>query len=155
MATHSSVLAWRIPGIEEPRGLLSMGSHRVGQDWSHLAAAAAVESWNHSFSKSVATPPPNWPDVQSSKSSFTASLVVTWHIGSQWAYFCTKYIVASIKCMWVLVSRIQFFRTSWTVALQAPRNFPGKNTRVGCHFLLQGIFLTQGLNLCLLHILHW
>ena len=32
MATHSSVLAWRIPGIEEPRGLLSMGSHRVGQD---------------------------------------------------------------------------------------------------------------------------
>ena len=32
MATHSSVLAWRIPGTEEPGGLLSMGSHRVGQD---------------------------------------------------------------------------------------------------------------------------
>ena len=32
MATHSSVLAWRIPGTEEPAGLLSMGSHRVGQD---------------------------------------------------------------------------------------------------------------------------
>ena len=32
MATHSSVLAWRIPGIEEPGGLLSMGSHRVGHD---------------------------------------------------------------------------------------------------------------------------
>ena len=33
MATHSSVLAWRIPGTEEPRGLLqSMGSHRVGHD---------------------------------------------------------------------------------------------------------------------------
>ena len=32
MATHSSVLAWRIPGIEEPSGLLSMGSHRVGHD---------------------------------------------------------------------------------------------------------------------------
>ena len=30
MATHSSVLAWRIPGTEEPGGLLSMGSHRVG-----------------------------------------------------------------------------------------------------------------------------
>ena len=42
MATHSSVLAWRIPGTGEPRGLLSMGSHRVGHDWSDLAAAAAA-----------------------------------------------------------------------------------------------------------------
>ena len=41
MATHSSVLAWRIPGMEEPGGLPSMGSHRVGHDWSNLAAAAA------------------------------------------------------------------------------------------------------------------
>ena len=41
MATHSSVLAWRIPGIGEPGGLLSMGSHRVGHNWSDLAAAAA------------------------------------------------------------------------------------------------------------------
>ena len=32
MATHSSILAWRIPGMEEPDGLLSMGSHRVGHD---------------------------------------------------------------------------------------------------------------------------
>ena len=32
MATHSSVLTWRIPGMGEPRGLLSMGSHRVGHD---------------------------------------------------------------------------------------------------------------------------
>ena len=42
MATHSSVLAWRIPGTTEPGGLPSMGSHRVGHDWSDLAAAAAV-----------------------------------------------------------------------------------------------------------------
>ena len=41
MATHSSVLAWRIPGTEEPGGLPSMGSHRVGHDWRDLAAAAA------------------------------------------------------------------------------------------------------------------
>ena len=39
MATHSSVLAWRIPGTVEPGGLLSMGSHRVRHDWSDLAAA--------------------------------------------------------------------------------------------------------------------
>ena len=40
MATHSSVVAWRIPGTEEPGGLLSMGSHRVGHDCRELVAAA-------------------------------------------------------------------------------------------------------------------
>ena len=39
MATHSSVLAWRIPGVGEPGGQASMGSHRVGHDWSDLAVA--------------------------------------------------------------------------------------------------------------------
>ena len=41
MATHSSVLAWRIPGMGEPGGLPSMGLHRVGHDWGNLAAVAA------------------------------------------------------------------------------------------------------------------
>ena len=40
MVTHSSVLAWRIPGMGEPGGLPSQGSHRVGHDWSNLAAPA-------------------------------------------------------------------------------------------------------------------
>ena len=43
MATHSSILAWRIPGKVGPGGLLSMGSRRVGHDWIDLAAAAATE----------------------------------------------------------------------------------------------------------------
>ena len=43
-ATHSSVLAWRIPGTGEPGGLLPMRSHRVGHDWSDLAAAAATNT---------------------------------------------------------------------------------------------------------------
>ena len=42
MAPHSSTLAWRIPGTGESGGLPSMGSHRVGRDWSDLAAAAAA-----------------------------------------------------------------------------------------------------------------
>ena len=42
MATHSSVFAWRIPGTGEPGGLPTMGSHRVGHDWSDLAAAAVI-----------------------------------------------------------------------------------------------------------------
>ena len=50
MATHSSVLAWRIPQTEEPGGLLSVGSHRVGHNWSDLAAAAAAP-WKKSSNK--------------------------------------------------------------------------------------------------------
>ena len=46
MATHSSVLAWRIPGTGEPDWLPSMGSHRVRHDWSDLAAAAA---WDRNY----------------------------------------------------------------------------------------------------------
>ena len=56
MATHSSVLAWRIPGTGEPGGLPSMRSHRVGHNWSDLAAAASllfyffpIHSPNHLF----------------------------------------------------------------------------------------------------------
>ena len=50
-------------------------------------------------------------------------------------------------------SHVQLFATTWTVAarLLCPWDFPGKNTGVGCHFLLQGNFLTQGSNLSLLH----
>ena len=49
MATHSTVLAWRIPGMAEPGGLPSMGLQRVGHDWSDLAAAAAAELISNSL----------------------------------------------------------------------------------------------------------
>ena len=63
MATHSSVLAWRIPGTGEPGGLPSLGLHRVGHNWSDLAEAAAAAaaygrtslvsySWSSAFSRS-------------------------------------------------------------------------------------------------------
>ena len=44
MATHSSTLAWKIPWMEEPGRLQSMGSHRVRHNWSDLAAAAEIIS---------------------------------------------------------------------------------------------------------------
>ena len=50
MATHSNILSWRIPGVEEPGGLPSMGSHGVGKDWCYLAAAAA-SALQHSWFK--------------------------------------------------------------------------------------------------------
>jgi len=55
-------------------------------------------------------------------------------------------VCESLRCVWLFV-------TPWTVARQAPlfMDSPGKNTRVGCHSFLQGIFLTQGLKPGLLH----
>ena len=45
MATHSSILAWRIPGTVELDGLLSLGSHRVGHDWSDSSSSSSSLSW--------------------------------------------------------------------------------------------------------------
>ena len=52
---------------------------------------------------------------------------------------------------------VRIFVTLWIVASQAPLSmeFSSKDTRAGCHFLLPGIFLSQGLNLCLLRLLNW
>ena len=61
-------------------------------------------------------------------------------------------------CAYVLslFSRVQLFVAPWTVAHQAPLSMqlPGKNTEVSCHFLLQGILPTQGLNSYVLQLLH-
>ena len=55
MATHSSVLAWRVLGMGEPGGLLSMGSHRVRHDWSDLAAGICLLLFRpiHSYSSGL------------------------------------------------------------------------------------------------------
>ena len=53
------------------------------------------------------------------------------------------------------LSCIQLFLTPWTVGFSVHGISAGKNTRVDCHFLPQGIFLTQGLNPCLLWLLYW
>ena len=69
MATHSSILAWRIPGTKEPDGLPSMGSHRVGHDWSALAAAAA-EIISYSVAQLFLIP---WTATPQASLSFTIS----------------------------------------------------------------------------------
>ena len=71
VATHSSVLAWRIPGTGEPGGLPSMGSQRVGHDWSDLAAAAAAAYDQYSLGfvlsmkwKEKCKPWQHWPSLK-------------------------------------------------------------------------------------------
>ena len=107
MATHSSVLAWRIPGTGEPGGLPSMGSHRVGHNWSDAAAATAVAA--------AVTVRINWDNMKSIKVSGTSrrifvclplkqdSLEGSWHT---WMELDSYLIVNSMD--WTL-SHVTFF----------------------------------------------
>ena len=120
MAPHSSTLALEIAWMEEPGGLQSMRSLRVGHDWSVLAAVAAA----------VKIP------------TFTAGHIITLILlikiyrRSEVAQLCTT-LCGPIACSLPGTS-IQGI-------------FPGISTGVGCHFLLQGISLTQGSDPGLLH----
>ena len=88
MATHSSVLAWRIPGMGEPGGLPSMGSHRVRHDWSDLAAAAA-EALSRHLSKSYHC----FGGTMFSPAVFCPQL--EWMVKSEWVTCLNR------KCSWV------------------------------------------------------
>ena len=84
-----------------------------------------------------------------------SSLSSKWTNENSLTFFWKKNLEIKM-CMLSCFSHVQLFATPWTVAHQAPLwDSPRKNTRVGCHFLLQGIFLTHGLNPRLLHLLHW
>ena len=85
MATHSSVLAWRIPGTGEPGGLSSMGSHRVGHDWNDLAAAAALAI------SSLPLAPPEEPRTARWGIQFSAELGV-------WATNSSSVQVSALCC---------------------------------------------------------
>ena len=81
MATHSSVLAWRIPGMGEPGGLPSMRSHRVGHDWRGLAAAAAAA----------------WVYV------LTLSYLILYKYTQRRTKICVSKFIFVISLVWVLV----------------------------------------------------
>ena len=79
MATHSSVLAWRIPGTGEPGGLPSMGSHRVGHDWSDLAAAVTQLVKNLPAMQETQVRSLGWEDSLE-KERATHSSILAWRI---------------------------------------------------------------------------
>ena len=113
MAPHSSVLAWRIPWTEEPGGLPSMGSHRVGHDWSDLAAAAAAF---HCL---------NVPQFMSSSTCWRTSWLLS-GFGDceqslhrhQHAHFCAD---ISFQLLWVNPDGI-----TWFVAILLPGSWPSR-----------------------------
>ena len=74
----------------------------------------------------------------------------SWHLKNNDMSFLNHLYMHMLGSIWLFV-------TPWTITCQAPLSmeFPGKNTGMGCHFLLWGIFLTQGSNSHLSHLLHW
>ena len=124
MATHSNILAWRIPWTEEPGGLQSMGSQRVGHDW----ATKTIKVLNLS------------PKVY--------AVFILLNFGLFWNPCVNVYCVG--VCMHINTHSVVSY--SWWPPLRSPArflcpwSFPGKNTGVVCHFLLQRIFPTQGSN---------
>ena len=153
MATHSSVLAWRIPGTGEPGGLPSMGLPRVRRDWSDLAAAAAAEI-NTALQincKCVKLLSHVWLSVAPWTASHPLSIGFSrqehWsglpfpspmHEGEKWKW---SHSVMSDpqRCYGLQPTR-----------LLRPWDFPGKSTGVGCHCLLRPAVQTWLFTGCML-----
>ena len=97
MATHSSVLAWRIPGTGEPCGLPYMGLHRVGHDWSHLAADYVC-----------------WTCVDTIRQFYEEFWSIYTHTSKVWKFYLLS-VIQSVH----LLSYVQLFVMPWTSSRQA------------------------------------
>ena len=113
MATHSSVLAWRIPGTGEAGGLPFMGSHRVGYDWSDLVAVAVFYSLPYMAWKFRVRIPESicvwFSCVQLTK--------VLWHPGQK--FQAEKFVIAVVQSL----SYVWLFAALWTAAHQPSPSF--------------------------------
>ena len=148
MATHSSILAWRIPWTEAPGRLQSMGSHRIGHNWRDLAHK---DEWLLMLGHKN-----NFTNFHFALLDHSLSVkpdAILWEYTSQ--KNTSQPLLTSKCCVLYLVA--QLCLTLWDcMDCRSPGSSvhgdsSGKNTGVGCHFLLQGIFPTQGSNPGFLH----
>ena len=144
MTTHSSTLAWKIPWMEEPGGLQSMGSLRVWHDWAtslYFSLSCIGEGNGNPLQYSCLENPRDggawWAAIYGVAQSQTRLKQLSSSSSNE---------VKKRKCQ--LLSHVWLFLIPWTEAsLLCPWNSPGRNAGVGSHSFLQGIFPTQGLNL--------
>ena len=117
MATHSSVLAWRIPGMVEPDGLLSMGAHRVGHDWSDLAVAVAWLHRSYEFEENAVEVMCVYRLIISNRTWYHHDLSP---VVSTLATWLRRYLPGlSIIRLDQSLSRVRLSATPWIVARQA------------------------------------
>ena len=177
MATHSSTLAWKIPWMEEPGRLQSIGSLRVGHDQAASLSLFTLMHWRRTWQPTQCSCLENprdggawWAAVYVVAQSRTrlkwlsSSSSNSIYRTEMYMYICKCVYIYIFVVVLVIKLCLTLFLTPWSSRgplgphdpidpsrLLCPWDFPGKNTGVGCHFFLQGIFLTQGLNLYLLH----
>ena len=127
--------------------------------WLGILTHNNLEIWRHSSSIHMQAEG-NWDlrnDGVGQKSQVWGTLLLCYiyHIAIHLVQAATPLNIYWWRC--VVLSCVWLFVNPRTKASQAPlsMDFPGKNSGVGCHFLLQGIFLIQGSNVRLLHLLHW
>ena len=142
MATHSSILAWKIPWTEEPVRLQSMGWQRVGHD---LVTKPPTTHRGYRVSCKVCMWLIDWLNILLQMAFSTVEKITQAKEGRECRVLL--FIVLPQRVHACLLSRVWLFATSmdyspWNSI--CPWNFPGKNTEVGCHFLLQGLFPTEG-----------
>ena len=150
MATYSSILAWRILWTVEPGGLLSIGSLRVGYDWSDLACMNALEKEMATHSNILAWRIPGTQEPGGLPS------VGSHRFGHDWSELgSSSSSIRIYRYIHVYVCACSLLNWIWLcdpMDCSLPGSFvhggsPGKKNGVGSHFLLQGIFPAQGLNL--------
>ena len=123
---------WRIPWPEEPGGLQSMASRRVGHDWATSLSLFTFLHWRRKWQPTPALLP--------GESQGRRSLVAAIYGAAQ---------------SWTPLTRLSSSSIDHSPPAPLSWDSPGKDTGAGCHALLQGVFPTQGSNLCLLCLLHW
>ena len=126
MAVHSSVLAWRFPWTEEPGGLQSTGSERVGHNWAEAIKIIDVLTCTLLAAFQA------------------ASMIPASFVGEK------RESVVAQSCP-TLCDPMDWSLGLWPASFLCPWDSLGKNTGVACHFLPRGSFLTQGSNPGFLH----
>ena len=148
MATHSSVLAWRIPEMGEPGGLPSMRSHRVGHNWSDLAAATLtgmLTYLNASCTMLFSLKNSSWPYTMNMSSCSSPH-----HPSQSASHFPPFHHFPPLPQSESEICSVES-NSLQPHGLYSLWNSPGQNTGVGSLSLLQGIFPTQGSNPRLTH----
>ena len=153
MATHSSTLAWKIPCTEESGKLQSMGS----QSQTRLSDFnVSVSHLYMTTGKTIALTMRTFVGkVMSLLLNMLCRFVIVFLPRSKRLLISWLQLPSTVVLVWKwshsVVSNSLQSHGLWPTRLLCPWDYPGKNAGVGCYFLLQGIFPTQGLNLGLLH----
>ena len=134
MATHSIVLARRLPGTGEPGGLPSMGSHRVGHDWSDLAAAAAAVN-TESLTRLISFCSLSLPPFFSSNSTYLSKSGLHLKLFSSSVQFLSP--VRLFVTLWTAAHQASLFINSWSLLkLMSIKSVMPSNHLILCRPLL-------------------